>query len=191
MNEAWLSLGTRRGCTLALGHKEKVWPLTLYHLNSALQFPYIIHLSHVWALCNCVLHSHDILNKCMTLTLQFKLQTLNLNKDRLGPKKSSFSLHVPFSFLFYQPSQILFYIYLVKTEHHLLSCPVKFLFALVGTHLVNNRPSDPRAASLSTFRTKRPLNGDVPAGMDMSRLVVHFCPTHTHTPWSPLNHRDV
>lgn len=48
---------------------------------------------------------------------------------------------------------------------------LEFLSVLVGKHLVNKWPFDPCDPSLSTFRTKWPLNGDVPAGMGASRLV--------------------
>lgn len=70
---------------------------------------------------------------------------------------------------------------------------LKFLSMLVGKHLVNNWPFDP-SAPLSTFRTKWPLNGDVPAGMDVSRLVVQLfapAPTHLNNRGPPVNHGDV
>lgn len=78
-----------------------------------------------------------------------------------------------------------------EVKHHLFSC--QFLTMLVGTHLVNNWPSDPHAPSLSTFRRMRPLNGDVLAGMDMPRLVVHPPPPNPpphYRPSLPVNHGD-
>lgn len=49
---------------------------------------------------------------------------------------------------------------------------LQFVSTLVGKHLVNKWLFYPCAPSLSTFRTKWPLNGDVPAGTEVSRLVV-------------------
>lgn len=72
-----------------------------------------------------------------------------------------------------------------QSKHRLLSCSsphVLIYWMLVGKHLVNNRPFDPCAPCLSTFRSKWPLNGDVPAGMDVSRLVVQLL-------LPPLNNR--